>query len=138
MSQAAPVTPREPSGFQLLEPGTHDMFVVEYVNNDEAVVHLIKMPGSSDKGWYTSLGTINAFRRREQVRSSDFITKHGYGAKNPRSFRMYFPDDLIREEEIFGSLGHALYADLPTAIHESPYAFYAAIGFDYKKNCYIK
>jgi hypothetical protein len=138
MSQAAPVKPRDLAGFQLLEPGKHDMFVVEHRDGDEAVVHLIKMPGHSDKGWYTSLGTINAFRQREQVRGSEFIRKHGYGAKNPRYFRMYFPDDLLGEEEIFGAMGIPLHAHLPTAIHESPYAFYAAIGFDYKKNRYLK
>jgi hypothetical protein len=138
MSQATPVTPREPSGFQLLEVGQHDMFVVEYLNGDESVVHLIRMPGSSDKGWYTSLGTINAFRRREQVRGSEFIRKHGYSARNPRYFRMFFPSDLAGEEAIFGAAGIPRHAQLPTATHESPYAFYAAIGFDYKKNRYLK
>jgi hypothetical protein len=138
MSQAAPTTPREPSGFQLLEVGQHDMFVVEYLNGDESVVHLIRMPDPRDKSWYTSLGTINAFRHREQVRSSEFISKHGYGARNPRYFRLFFPDDLKGEEAIFNQIGTVIYADLPTASHESPYAFYAAIGFDYKKNRYLK
>lgn len=100
--------------------------------------HIVKTPAYKDKGWYRTVGSMNAFRNRtlkRQVRQVN-LPDGGTGYVGLRlSFR--WSAESFREHEfrkaIYANTGGRM-LDGPEIHHESIWDFYKHIGFDYKKN----
>lgn len=121
-----------------------DYVVTKFVRNTEEQgfkcatmeVHFVRMPAYNEKGWYVQGLTIDGFRNRMQKRHIVTFQKDGgtYAKAVPVSFwyrcelRMDYEERLEIERKFMAD------DEFVRFDHASVWDFYAAIGYDHKKN----
>ena len=114
-------------------------------NNVPIEKHIIRMPAYGEKFWHRSVVTIDSFKNREAKRFYDttYVKRVPMIGSHCSLWRL---DDWERDNEnttksmleICGIENYKHpYDQLPTFEHESPFDFYKAVGYDYKKKRYI-
>ena len=110
---------------------------------EKRIIHKVLLPEVSDKGFYRTIGSLNAFNEGDR-KNSTALEKERY-----RSACCWGPGVLYyyeREEEWERAqerkANHPILCVLdercmPTIHHDSLWSFYQHIGFDYKRRRYV-
>lgn len=114
-----------------------DFIVVEELNGKRTFIHHVKMPDLYGGEFYRHNKSMLGFRHRSLKRFGDHLDKQGSFFPAPaRHFDVRMYDAYYEELSLLKTIG-LTELDLPIVVHESPFAFYKYIQFDYKKNKYL-
>jgi hypothetical protein len=93
-------------------------------------LHWFKLPKMMEKHHYRTIGSYEAFRNREANR----FVKYLENGKPKPTFRASCDSFAITDFEF----KHGLYKNLKAFYHADLWDFYKAVGYDYKKQRYIR
>lgn len=99
------------------------MFVVLYVNGKQCRTYWFKLPALTAPDYYNTCRSCSFFKQRERKNLSADIRCHV----------MEEYDSMLSVELELG-----IYSKLPMSYHESLWAFYTEIGYDYQQQRYTK
>lgn len=111
------------------------MIIAELHDENIVTAHRVDMTGQNKRDEYASLKSLNGFRRRERERVIRHIRKNGF-ALRPRSFQIYFVNEWEFETKMMRKRGYGV-ENILFRDHSSIWDFYAAVGFDHRKNRYV-
>lgn len=121
-----------------------DVVAIEWIDNNQAVIHFIHIPNVSEPGFYRTAISLEYYRNRELTGWYDKY--HQKGKVCPRRFTVKFSyekfvAEVARTEDNLRKYVPG-YVDnlrtLPIFEHESLWEFYKFIGYDYKTQKYTK
>ena len=121
-----------------------DLVSVEWLDGTASIIHVIRMPDHSEKGFYIAAISSLYYITREHRNFSENYRK---GIAIPRRFHIHYTHqgfmcDIHRNEKYFKEhYPHINYVDqyrnLPIYEHDSLWDYYKFINYDYKKKKYI-
>lgn len=108
-----------------------NIYAVKWLDNVAVGVHVFSKPSVGEKGFYRDTVSYSAFSDRER---NKWFDKHSSRKKTGVSFHLYREDDYkLGRMSLFDNNKH-----LPHYTHVDVWAFYKAIGYDYKRQKYVQ
>lgn len=129
-----------PEELDQISPGKGEVIRAIICRHEEMrELHWFKLPDHKEQQFYRTVVSYSAFKRREGKRMLEHSQRRRTDKNLPRLegyvlFNAIYENDLVVQMEV----KHGVYNALPVKVHASLWDFYTAIGYDYKKQSYVK
>ncbi len=114
------------------------MVCVLWVDSVAVEHHYFPLPTPDEPGFYRAVVSYNAYRERESTKFYDWCQKANRKIETyPRRGHADREEDMFMAQRCMPQELQDKLPKLPEFEHESIWAMYLAIGYDYKKKKYI-
>lgn len=120
--------------------GKLDAVVFESIGANEVCIHHVLVEDSRGSESLRQRRSTTAFRTRMQKHFSEHLDKvlSNKPHETPyRQFRLRWSFDWDTEQKVMAMQDIDIYPNMPVQVHSSPFEFYKAIGYDYKKKKFL-